>query len=434
MRHTPVVWAGGCAAALLWSASSASAASFLESEAWKELCVQRDGRLSVDRERLAWAIVQRGRVPLSILNSAPGKTLEEKAIYVVTHADDPKYPKGLVQLIQDLIDDLDRGQAASGTFVLRDHGNGPAPDYRGLFRSPPAVVFDCVPPSGGAGPSEKPPGSGDAASTSGIINGLRLRGTVEALSVDSSKKEIAKAAPAKISFQRDEQKDSSTFSIQAVAGWRILGDKTEAWEVIPYVQYQQVQATAKRDIQVVSPGLLWAFTDYLNESGSIAADFGLKVEGSFDLAQDASKGVVAANFGPSFRVGDNFILFGGYVDLGGLAVRPDLVLLAEGATVFDAGTSAELTSAKNYLGLGGEVTVELFHLDYPGLVLSASIRDLEFVAGNISLDRAFRTTYGLAYSVPDFPYVTLGASYVDGENSQTFQSEERWEVSLGVRF
>jgi hypothetical protein len=421
-----------------------------------DLCIVDSGERIVGKLELARAIVDEVGVPYSLLARAnsTGKvdntvTAEEVVYTVVEDSPFASIPNseenkriqevtGKLREVQGMLTDFlnSRGIPEEGYEVISNVPQGPV--ARDLFSQDTRVRIRCLTVSASTNHESKPPLTfPPLAMTLGDY--FLIRGKVEELALPREK--IRDADAAEISFRKNT-KVPDIFQVDAVFGLDVtdIAPKIEGLRYIPYVRYQRtdVHPNTKKinDVHVVSPGFL---LDYLYIGDSMSAEAGLYPTATLDREQDSEilklKGFVA----PSFSIGserDSKVFLGGYLPLiGPLTVRPDLKLLAEMGHVFAKGSSTDIDDDDQYAGLGGEASLKFRFPMVPILthfVPSVSYRDLRLISGKKHAIR--RVTTMLTYAFPQNPNLVINFSYENGENEETFQDEEFWKLSLGVRY
>lgn len=425
----------------------------------QELCGSLVGR--VDRHRLLQAVVDDANVPLILLDRAnpggnsDGSVTPDELFYALTAmhpfgrpaAELGEAAKGAAQrlaTVRGLLNDFAGGGGATskGYRVIRSETG--AVRARDIFSASPTVVVECVAiaadtpstPSSPVAPGERtePP-----SVLQKVNQRLRVRGKVEELGISRDALQGADAEYAEISFKRDEKGHSDTFRVNAVIGVDLSGlIGPDGWSFIPYVHYERTDLTPDSetvsDVHTVSPGALIG-KRFLWSRASL--DFGLTPEATFDIAQKSR--VIKSKFylTPSFRIGppgESFPFLGGYMDeIGPFAVRPAAGLIGELAYVADKGTNAALEDQRSYFGLGAEMSLDV---RMPGVPVFSNIlagvryRHLQLFGAHLA--NAHQLKASLDYEMT--PFVAAGLAYVDGHNSETFQKERYWNLSLKLRY
>lgn len=464
--------AGLAVAALALTATQAQA-SPLTAANFSLLCTpDGTGRLLVDPDRLALALVDMAGATLLLdgandagltdgqmqLVSTPSRPAEP--VYLVLNAEAPPRPddprpfwranaaaarEALVTQLSalDVNSLLDSGVAAGPGRRFRAlirpgmasrHRPGGI-DPRLLFGPDAVYEIECSAatlaeaprPGGGANGNDD-----DSDPDRGVGVDPVLRGSVQALWIERDDNGFAESKPANIGYDRDDVADTDTFRLNAVAGLRFV-DRSGTFAAIPYLSYERASVTGPNDIEKLSPGLL--LTHALERRG-----FSLhsRLETSFidDMEQGSQQGKLRIYIDPAISLGRTGFLFGSRLNLiPGVFIRPELTLIADASHVFRAGTSTALANAENYFGAGGDLSLTVGPENGPlnFIRLTVGGRDLAMF-GDIQQDHIRRWYGSLMLSDPNFPYAGLALTFNDGENDDTFQVEERYSLSLIFRY
>lgn len=441
----------------LFSVQTADAGNILTPDRQSELCRQaEDDQRIIDPKRLAYAVVGEARIPFDLLDranlegEADGSITEDEIYHAVTEASEnpfgpqpiPTPPvvaeaqEALQLTLLELQVVLSDGRTADRRFVVdRQATEGSGPTVDDLFKIPAGVRVICISADDAGSVDNDQQNGGFGRFISAVAQGLLIRGKVTELTRDRSK--ISSIDTADISFLRDEEANSSTFGIDGVLGYNV--DLGPRWSVIPHLRYERRDTDSQsgsEDIELLSPGVLASY-DYSGEYLSAALAVNPKYQ--FDLEQNSERLTLQAFAVPTLELGDGGpILFGGWQDITGpLEIRPNIVLLAEAADVVDAGDSQELAGVDSYFGLGGDASIKLRLDDIPVLsefVVEAGYRHLEFIGGGIDEDSISKFSAGIFYSIPNNENIAIKFSYENGEDEETFQDEEFYKLSLGIRF
>lgn len=268
---------------------------------------------------------------------------------------------------------------------------------------------------------------------------FRLRKTVEELSISTGEspdlsvkdltKEVSSAKLAKFSFTRDFEKDSKSASFEGVAGYRI-------GEFTPHIAYKfQNQDGRKKDIQIVSPGILHDRV-FKNVIGAASVHLKSRAFGVLDLEQNGERLAVNVSAEPGISVAKGLRL-GAYDYLLGspILMRPVINFITEGSYILNAAENEKFRSASDFIGLGGSAGLKF---KWPGIpiiesaTLSAEFWYLHlFGSDDLNLDRL---EVSLDWSPKEAPYFGISASYEQGENKMSFQDEDVVKLGVGVRF
>lgn len=306
---------------------------------------------------------------------------------------------------------------------------------RDIFVPDPTVIILCerASPTGGSSSPVGEPASTAQPAKQTVLDLIRLRGDVPSLLV--AQRDLADAVPAQVGLFKDFEADTRTVTLNGVLGVSLQHPDGD-WQMIPYLSYQRTETDGDDDdINAVTPGLVGSYA-----WSSAAAALRVSLAGSYliDIEQAARVGNVTLSADPTWQtaVGP---LFGGYLTpLGPIRFRPELRLTARSGWIFDEGNErSEFLGAQSYAGLGGIIGVQA-RLDYgqpwSDFLFSAGLEDLRIVAGDIDRNDVKRWTAGLQYAPKNFPYIGLGFNYSNGDNPETFQSEDYYRVGVDLRY
>lgn len=458
------------ARALLWlaalAAPGAASASILTGENAGQLCVAMpDGRRAVDPDRLAMLVASpalpfldganpsgttNGTVELRSTGDAPSE-----AVYAVIEADrvtpaEANRPFGpqldlalrpdamaardaIVAAMKELSLFLEQGSRVAGlglTYraVPLAAGTRLDGDPTRFFGPRRTAIILC---EQGTAPAPSTLAEGKEVGQGASIVHFRLRGTAADLVSTARLKNVA---PATISFSRDAVAEKSTFGINAVAGLAVTpGDGR--FSLVPYLSYERSAVTGGDDnIEKLSPGLLGGL--YL-EGPSAALHAKLELSYIADFEQHARQGKLRLYLEPAFKLGGGQgVLFGSYLFRGPLRIRPDVTGIIDVSRIYDRGTSEALRDAKSYAGFGGQAEIRAY-LDVDSwlsdLTLVAGGRQL-FMTGAIEQDSINRWWGSLEYASDALPNLGFGFSFTRGENDDTFQRQEIYQIGLKLRY
>lgn len=303
-----------------------------------------------------------------------------------------------------------------------------------LFRDDPPLVIICEDNTSTSSLSVPVPGNSQPPSGGlSAVNFIRLRGTVDALTVKANNLKSAK--PASVTYQRDGLANTEIFGINGVLGMH-FGDSAGVFDAIPFISYENRSITGgKGNIEKFSPGLLFG---YKIERPAFAIHTKLEASLIKDLLYDSSQVKLRVYADPAFALGKGRgVLFGSYIlPIGPLQWRPDLTLIGDVSHVNDKGTNPALSEANNYFGLGGELSLRTrLNLGQPisDFDLQAGVRYLKLFGG-ISKQEARRWFCTLNYAPANFPYIGIALSFSKGNNDDTFQDEEIYSLNFTVRY
>ncbi len=262
-----------------------------------------------------------------------------------------------------------------------------------------------------------------------------IRGRVKDLTIP--RQDIKNSSSGTIAFKDDRESDEQSFQTNIVVGLdaKIFRAPDSNWKVLPYAHYQlnDNNGNNKEDIHTVTPGLLLSRSVEIGRL--IDAELGLAPNATFDFKQSAESARFKGFFTPSLTIGDQVYL-GGWKKLAGpIHYRPLVSFLAEGAHVFDNGSSTEIGDNDQYYGFGGSAELKLNIRGLPILrdtIFTFRYWHLELFSAE--LDHAKRFSAEAAYTLDEKKRFTVSLSFEEGENSESFQREEFVGVNLGAKF
>lgn len=464
------------AATIAAATATAAHATILTPDNADRLCrSDASGVAAVDPDRLAAIIVEQARVPLDLLDvanasgasdgmirvqSLPDGTVGEPGYAVVNagavsppDANRPFGPNVMLESRKDastardaiarvVTDDLmrpaDRGyERASATLTYRFRSIPPGgpitSDPSAYFGASRTVMILCERST--AAQASNPPAGGGRGNAGPVTVTPRLRGTVAALAAaPASLSELRSLEPAKISIERNEVADSTTFAVTGVAGLAIRS-RSGLFSLIPYVSYDRRSVTGgANNIEKLSPGVLGSL--HLERSyGALYAS----LEASFidNLELDSRQGKLRLYLEPAFRLGGgNGILFGSYLrSIGPLELRPDFTGIIDVSRIFRRGTDPKLQNAQSYVGFGGQLELRA-RLHGPSIVsdLEFAIARRQMFMTGIDDHRIGRWFGSVEYASRAFPYIGVRLSFTSGQNDDTFQQEETYQIGLALRY
>lgn len=303
-----------------------------------------------------------------------------------------------------------------------------------LFQDDPPLVIFCEESINTSSPPVPVPENSQHPSVGiSAVNFIRLRGSVEDLTVKAN--DLKSAKPASVTYQHNVKANNETFGINGVLGVH-FGDSAGVFDAIPFISYENRSSTgSKGNIEKLSPGLLFG---YKIEHPDFAIHTRLEASLIEDLHYDCSQVKLRVYADPAFALGKGRgVLFGSYLmPIGPLQWRPDLTLIGDVSHINDKGTNPALAEANNYFGLGGELSLRTrLNLGQPisDFDLQAGVRYLKLFGG-ISKQEARRWFWTFNYSPANFPYVGIALSFSKGENDDTFQDEEIYSLNFTVRY
>jgi hypothetical protein len=466
------------AAAVAGLYASAAEGGIFTTENADRLCrAQHEGVAAVDPDLLAAAIVEQARIPFDLLDlanatgtsdgtirmhSLPDGTLGEPGYAVVNagavsppDANRPFGPdvdlasrkdartarESIARIVtDDLQRSADRGSVRASdrlTYRFRSIPSGVpiSSDPSAFFGPNRTVVILCERSATAPGSNPSSGGRGGGNETRSVTITPRLRGTVAALAAaPASLAELRSVEPAKISMERNEVADTTTFGVTAVAGLAI-NSSSGLFSVIPFLSYDRRSVTGgANNIEKFSTGLVGSLR---LEGASSALHASLETSFVDNLQRDSRQGKLRLYLEPAFALGNgNGVLFGSYLrPIGPLELRPDFTGIIDVSRVFRRGTDPSLQNAQSYAGFGGQ-------LELRARIRGASVfSDLEFVIARRQLfmtgidDHRIGRWFGsIEYASKDFPYVGIRFSFTSGQNDDTFQREETYQVGLALRY
>lgn len=269
------------------------------------------------------------------------------------------------------------------------------------------------------------------------------------------KKELARfksLSAAKISLRHDEANDKDTFAIKGAVGVPIHLpaltnglNKDDRLKLLAFTEYERSQSSGAEsgsDIHAVAPGLKM----YFDRPGFAQIAFDAKY--TADLKQESKKlvGVLSAS-----RTFDAITLFQrkyppidhyfppeeDFNPESGMYFVPSFQARLEASDILDPGMDMNLASAESYYAVGGKagLSVGAFTPSFlKNFTAGVDIEYLEFFEGDIVLDNITRFSANLRYSPPGAEHLFLQFEYVNGENLKTFQDEEYFDISVGIRY
>ena len=262
-----------------------------------------------------------------------------------------------------------------------------------------------------------------------------IRGQVKDLTID--RRNIKNSSSATIAFKDDRESDEQSFQTNIVVGLdaELFRPADSNWKILPYAHYQlnDNNGKNKEDLHSITTGVL--FSRLVEIGRLIDAELGLVPNATFDLKQGAESARFKAFFTPSLTIGKHVYL-GGWKRLAGpIHYRPVVSAIAEGAHVFDNGSSTEIKDTDQYYGIGGSAELKLNVRGLPILrdtIFTVRYRHLELFS--TALDQAKRFTAEAAYTLDEKKRFTVSLKFAEGENAETFQREEFVSVNLGAKF
>ena len=265
---------------------------------------------------------------------------------------------------------------------------------------------------------------------------LRLRSSASELP-----KAFKNAEAASVAYNNNDEEETTSAEVDVAAGLSFNQSTDDSrLTYIPYLQYGRSKTSVSdgpgTDKEFASTGLLielFQRVSYFNNWYLTA-----QPSVTLDLEQKSETFAFKASVEPTFSIESRdfpFIL-GGYNDtwLGLIAVRPDLKAVFEGGYVFDNGSSPDLKDEQEYFGAGiePELAIRPIMPFLDRFKFSLSYRYMEITG--LELDEVERVDVGATYDLATDGQYTVRLSYVDGENPNTFQDENFWGVTFGVKF
>jgi hypothetical protein len=267
---------------------------------------------------------------------------------------------------------------------------------------------------------------------------LAIRGQIDDLIVPPASDEFKKASSATLSFTDNNQQGTTTFAVNGVVGLGAnLGRDNAFFGFVHYVRNDQetddeTDEDDAKDVHAISPGI---FFRRPRMEGIFAANVGITAYATFDLQNDAElvrARLVASDMSIALPRGvlcgqeRNFWIF--YADC-------RLGVFLEAAEVLDPGRNSDLLQASDdeYLGSGADLSLILSPAFLPSLTLRANYRYMGVISGELEDPERLELLANFAVQNTR-PVVSIGASYVVGENFETFQHEDLWKLTFGLRF
>jgi hypothetical protein len=269
-----------------------------------------------------------------------------------------------------------------------------------------------------------------------FLGKVRIRGKLTELAL--SRTDAKTAAPAKIALTENLEAKSRTVQADGLIGYPVnVCSEKGVCSLIPYVEYHRRKTTSDSEpsekVETVGLGFLF---DAVVETEPVFWQVSLAPQYIFDEGQSTELWKGNAFLAPSFTIGDAITL-GRYNILakGDLWVKPELRGIAEAGLVAAGGTSPVFVEDNEYFGAGAEASLQV---KLPNLEL---IKDLTFGVSyrymelfSLPIDRATRWTGSALYAFGKDKNFTLSFDYENGRNEQTFQDEEFYTISLGIRY
>lgn len=295
-------------------------------------------------------------------------------------------------------------------------------------------------PPGDTDPSKEPLSL--FGSDSFLEGKVRVRGTIADLG-----EKLTDASSATLSTTRDLDAGETAYQVEGVLGyelaqWRFYDDELLV-DLLPFTRVERRFSTGDSDEEVdtLSVGANSIFRFIIPGFGAHQIDaYPLFTT---DSEADTRIGSLNLSWFPAFLIpGDDpkFIFPNSNIDLTGFGIEGfDLHIGAEGigefGRVFDDGGNSNISDQDNFTRVGGNIVARLS--GEPGTIfsqfaLTSSYRYLFGITGEPGSSDRFEV--GLTYLFPDQENFEIGFRYVDGDAEETFEEQEFWEATLGIKF
>ena len=272
----------------------------------------------------------------------------------------------------------------------------------------------------------------------GWLTAVRLRGKPGDLPIDRSSTDFSGIGGATLAISDDQISNKYTFDIHAVVGYALPSyhyQNTFYLDSIPFVAYDRdyVEATktpANSNIENLTLGLQESLTF---GAGSFYHNLTVQPEYIRSLRYDSDIVKLHSSYQPEPLLG----IIGYPAALGDTG----FMLSAYGRVPFNvgqvlhAGDQPTLAQTNTFVQAGFTVGGSLFATDsswLKGFSLPVEYTYLRGFAGQYKDIRLLQAS--LNYTLPQIKYVTIGVSYTNGRDLDTFVMQNIYKVSLGLKY
>ncbi len=406
-----------------------------------ELCGDGpDGERYVGRGALALAMYNAAGLPAQFISEQSKRSIEERAVKIMRQDTLPldfstntKQKKGFEEAFEDVRGSFQQFLAgdweSNKYYTVRTSISGSLlpKHFFGTANAAPVITIVCE--------DAKAPMT-TAKRISNLSDKVRLRGKVDDLLLAGNK--VDTASPAQISFTNNTGTGKKTAQVDGVLGFFFdIGTEGIPVSLIPYVEYHN-KRTTKQDtpvdkIETLTIGGLFSTQA---STGEVEWDLSLAPQYVIDIAEDVEFWKGEGFLDPSFSIGSG-VTVGRYniMSNGDVWIKPDVKGILEAGHVVKDGQSPILKKGDDFFGIGGEVSLSLFFPNAPligNFVFGTSYRHVELFS--LPIDHAAKWIVSADYKLGGSENYTLSFDFEKGRNAQTYQDEESWKVSLGLRF
>jgi hypothetical protein len=273
-------------------------------------------------------------------------------------------------------------------------------------------------------------------------------------------KDLKKAKAAKVSYASDSVKKEDIYSLEGVAGVVIMGTATEkdsiregkilraetqkpnadwsqdwSYSLVPFVYSKIISGSegGKKDFDVLKPGVQ-GIAKYVSSDGEWLFDVQADAAPVIDSKLKSELYTTGLRWSPTFNIGNHYLFRETHL-IEPLAIAVDVAASARYSLVEEAGNNAELKGKDSFFG--GGVDARLLITGWYGYPY---LENLTFTLGYVYVNNSdgvqdiHRKSAVLSYSPSEAKNFTIDLSYVEGLDANTLVYEEKWDVSLGVRF
>jgi hypothetical protein len=352
----------------------------------------------------------------------------------------------------------------SGSYkVVRSGGTLSAPgDY---FKPGSSVDIEChsKQQSQGTGPGGSAmiptaAATNAATATNKWLENVVVRKSVAELVIPQDK--VTKADGALFSYTDNQATHRTTFAVEGLIGYKIVGSSADRAEklavardsqvgaqlpdapsywfnITPYVYDKKSTTTPNSkttpDIDVVQPGVTGNLT-WVSGGGLFAFDLQADVNHISDQAQRSELTTAAVRLSPSFLLG-NIILFKAPIDFVFFKIRPDVSVIAREYLIEDVGVNPMLKGKSSFSTVGGDSTAKVTFPTTLAILSNLELRfEYKYLMNSDNVPDVRYWTTGLSYAFPGIQNVTLDIDYTDGRDERTLQDERILKAGLAVRY